>query len=182
MSQNITNARPYSKAIFKHVMATGKLAQWSGILFMLAEMIKSPEVKEFISNPSSNSEQQVELLQAILPSETTAGEQETIKNFLNVLANNKRLLLLPEISHLYEEEKAEQEKTLEATVFSFSELCPTQQERLEKSLSQRLQRKVSLDIKVDPSLLGGVKILAGDMVIDGSVRGKLEKLRIALSV
>jgi len=182
MSQNITNARPYAKAIFRHVLAIGKLSEWSDILSTLTDIINTPEGKEFIGNPSSNADQHVQLLEAILPSNMKAGFEETIKNFLNVLAYNNRLLLIPEISHLYEEARAEQEKTLEAKVFSFAELCPSQRERLEKSLSKRLQRTVSLNIKVDPSLLGGAKILAGDVVIDGSVRGRLEKLRIALSI
>lgn len=90
-------------------------------------------------------------------------------------------MLLPEIKALYEVYKAEQEKILEVDVVSYSELTPAQQQRLSESLSQRLSRKVSLKISIDPSLLGGALIRAGDLVIDGSVRGKLNMLGTSLA-
>ncbi|PYD07325.1 F0F1 ATP synthase subunit delta, partial [Pseudomonas syringae pv. syringae] len=97
------------------------------------------------------------------------------------LTTNKRLMLLPEIEALYEVYRAEQEKILEVDVVSYSELTPAQQQRLSESLSQRLSRKVSLKISIDPSLLGGALIRAGDLVIDGSVRGKLNMLGTSLA-
>lgn len=90
-------------------------------------------------------------------------------------------MLLPEIEALYEVYRAEQEKILEVDVVSYSELTPAQQQRLSESLSQRLSRKVSLKISIDPSLLGGALIRAGDLVIDGSVRGKLNMLGTSLA-
>lgn len=90
-------------------------------------------------------------------------------------------MLLPEIKALYEVYRAEQEKILEVDVVSYSELTPAQQQRLSESLSQRLSRKVSLKISIDPSLLGGALIRAGDLVIDGSVRGKLNMLGTSLA-
>ena len=90
-------------------------------------------------------------------------------------------MLLPDIYALYEAHRAEQEKTLHVDVSSYSDLSSAQQQRLIESLSQRLQRKVSLKISIDPSLLGGAIIRAGDLVIDGSVRGKLNKLSTELA-
>lgn len=90
-------------------------------------------------------------------------------------------MLLPEIKALYEVYRAEQEKILEVDVVSYSELTPAQQQRLSESLSQRLSRKVSLKVSIDPSLLGGALIRAGDLVIDGSVRGKLNMLGTSLA-
>ena len=109
-------------------------------------------------------------------------EAETlaIENFIALLAENKRLLLLPEIALQFEALRAEQEKTLVATVSSFSAFTKVQEQQLIESLSRRLQRQVTLEIKIDSSLIGGAVIRAGDFVIDGSVRGKLSKLSTEL--
>ena len=124
-------------------------------------------------------EQQIELLQSV--SRSKVQTDESLNNLIALLATNKRLMLLPEINALYEVHRAEQEKTLAVDVISFSEVSPAQQKQLIESLSQRLQRKVSLKISIDPSLLGGAVIRAGDLVIDGSVRGKLNKLSTDLA-
>lgn len=179
MSESTTIARPYAKAIFEYALGDDKLAEWSACLKELAQTVLIPEVEQFITNPATTIVQHVELL------ETTVGikpnENNAIKNLIALLATNKRLLLLPEISTLYETHRAEQEKTLSVDVISYTELSKAQQQRLIESLSQRLQRKVSLKIRVDPSLLGGAIIQAGDLVIDGSVRGKLNKLCVGLA-
>ncbi|MFT4059361.1 MAG: F0F1 ATP synthase subunit delta [Legionella sp.] len=177
MSDSTTIARPYAKAIFEHALAEKKLAEWSVYLTTLAQAVLTPEAVQFIENPASTAEQHVELLQALVKT----GSNEAIKNLISLLAVNKRLMLLPEICALYEALRAEQEKTLDVEVNSFSELSSAQQEKLIESLSKRLQRKVSLRITIDPFLLGGAVIRAGDLVIDGSVRGKLNKLSTALT-
>jgi len=179
MSNSTTIARPYAKALFEHALAEKKLDEWSNYLFCLAQAIADPKGAAFISNPASKVEQHIELLKA------TCGKQaesnQALTHFIELLANNKRLFLLLEIKALYEAHKAEQEKTLEVDVISFSELSAKQQQHLIDSLSKRLQRKVSLKISIDPSLLGGAVIQAGDLVIDGSVRGKLNKLSTELA-
>lgn len=181
MSENITLARPWGKAIFEHAHASGQLSAWSDMLFGLAQMLSCPEALDFINNPASTSEQQVQLLLSALPSVSTVKDDKTLTNLLTLLAANKRLVLLPQIAFLYETLKAEQEKTIEAKVVSYSALTPAQQEKLADSLSQRLQRKVSIKIAIDPSILGGAKISAGDLVIDGSIRGQLNKLGALLA-
>lgn len=179
MSDSTTIARPYAKAIFECALAEKKLAEWSVYLTMLAQAVLTPEAVLFIENPASTVEQHVELLHALV--KAGSNKNEAINNLISLLAANKRLMLLPEICALYEALRAEQEKTLDVEVSSFSELSKAQQEKLVESLSKRLQRKVSLKIKIDPSLLGGAVIRAGDLVIDGSVRGKLNKLSTALA-
>ena len=99
-----------------------------------------------------------------------------VNHLVGLLADNKRLQALPDIYLQYEALRAEQEKTLTAKVSSFAVLTSAQQQHLISSLSQRLQRQVTLDVSIDTSLLGGAVIRAGDLVIDGSVRGKLNKL------
>jgi F-type H+-transporting ATPase subunit delta len=173
-----TIARPYAKAIFEHALSEKNLAKWSEYLLILAQAVLTPLASQFIANPASTDEQHIELLHAVI---STINKDPALTNLINLLAINKRLMLLPEIKTLYEIHRAEQEKTLDVDVISFSAVSPAQQEQMIESLSQRLQRKVSLNINIDPSLLGGAVIRAGDLVIDGSVRGKLNKLSTGLA-
>jgi F-type H+-transporting ATPase subunit delta len=177
MSDSTTIARPYAKAIFEHALAEKNLAQWSEHLLMLAQTVLNPQASQFIGNPATTEEQHIELLQTVCGGK----DNKSLNNLIALLASNKRLMLLPEIKVLYEVHRAEQEKTLDVDVISFSKVSSTQEQQLIDSLSKRLQRKVSLKISIDPSLLGGAVIRAGDLVIDGSVRGKLNKLGTGLA-
>lgn len=179
MSDSTTIARPYAKAIFEHALLEQKLAQWSEYLLALAQAVLDSNASQFITNPASTPEQQIELLHTAC--NVSAQEIQPLSNLISLLAVNKRLLLLPEIKALYEVHRAEQEKTLEVDVISYSDVSAAQQHQLIEALSARLQRNVSLNISVDPSLLGGAVIRAGDLVIDGSVRGKLNKLSTDLA-
>lgn len=179
MSDSTTIARPYAKAIFEYALEENKLAEWSAHLKNLAQAVLIPEAEKFITNPVTTVAQHIELLESAIGAKSKDNNQ--INNLIALLATNKRLTLLPEIYALYEAHRAEQEKTLSVDVNSYSDLSSAQQQRLIESLSQRLQRKVSLKITIDPSLLGGAVIRAGDLVIDGSVRGKLNKLRNELA-
>lgn len=179
MPDSTTIARPYAKAIFEYALAEKKLAEWSAHLITLAQAVLNSEAAQFIENPASTVEQHSELLQALVKTKST--KNDPVTNLIALLATNKRLMLLPEISALYEIHRAEQEKTLDVEVRTFFGLSAAQQEQLIKSLSKRLQRQVSLNIHIDPTLLGGAIIRAGDLVIDGSVRGKLNKLSTGLA-
>lgn len=179
MSDSTTIARPYAKALFEHALAENQLAEWSQYLLELSQAILDPHAAQFIANPVVTDEQRVELLQAVCNNK--AKENSPLHNLIALLAVNKRLMLLPDIYALYEVHRAEQEKTLDVDVTSFSPLSPAQQEQMIKSLSKRLQRKVSLNISIDPTLLGGAIVQAGDLVIDGSIWGKLNKLRTELA-
>lgn len=177
MSDSTTVARPYAKAIFEYALAENKLIEWSECLVMLSQAVLDPLASQFIANPASTKEQHKGLLEAVC----AAKNNKSVNNLIDLLAANKRLMLLPDIMALYEIHRAEQEKTLEVEVTSFSEMSSAQQQKLIESLSKRLQRKVSLKISIDPSLLGGARIRAGDLVIDGSVRNKLNKLKTDLA-
>lgn len=180
MSNTTTIARPYAKAIFEHALAEQKLGQWSEILHELACAVLDEKAIHFIANPAATVEQQIELLMSLF-AKTEAKEKAAIDNLVALLAHNKRLMLLPDIKVLFDALRAEQEKTLQVKVTSFSELSSAQQAQLTSSLSKRLQRQVSLDLSIDKSLIGGAVIHAGDLIIDGSVRGKLNKLRTDLA-
>lgn len=171
-----TIARPYAKALFNHALAEKSLAEWSAALHYLAQTVLDSEARQFISNPATTSDLQIRLLLDVCGQKGKGVDRKAIENFLTLLAKNKRLLILPDVYVQYEALRAEQEKTLTARVTSFAKLSSAQQKQLIDSLSQRLQREVTLEINIDKSLLGGAIIQAGDLVIDGSVRGKLSKL------
>lgn len=181
MSDNVTIARPYAKAIFNHALAKKQLAAWSIILHDLALTVLDPHASRFICNPENAVELQIQLLLSIMAKSNHAIEMKNIENLVRLLAANKRLLLLSDICAQFEDLRAEQEKTLTVQVSSFANLTEAQQQHLVQSLSQRLQRQVMLDINIDQSLLGGAVIRAGDLVIDGSVAGKLAKLGASLA-
>ena len=174
MSDSTTTARPYAKAVFEHALTEKKLADWSKYLHALAQAVMCPEAAQFIANPASTVEQHEEILVTVCS--TKAKADKSLKSLIAVLAHNGRLMVLPEISFLFDELKSEHEKTLEVDVISFSKVSAEQQKQLIESLSNRLQRKVALNISIDTTLIGGAVIRAGDLVIDGSVRGKLSKL------
>lgn len=181
MSDNVTIARPYAKAIFNHALRENQLVAWSIILQELAHAVVDPSASSFINNPGTAVELQSQLLLFVLEKSKHGTAHDPIEKWVHLLASNKRLLLLPDIYAQFEELRAEQEKTMTVSVSSFAPLTTEQQQRLVKSLSQRLQRQVMLDMKIDKSLLGGAVIHAGDLVINGSVLEKLTKLGAALA-
>ncbi len=176
MADNVTIARPYAKAVFNHAVANNELSAWSAVLQTLAQSVANSRVQSFICNPASEMEQQSQLLLFVVAQSQQEKQLSSLDNFVHLLAANKRLLLLPDICVEFEKLRAEQEKTVTVTVKSFAPLTQNQELQLVKSLSQRLQRHVMLDTSIDASLLGGAVIRAGDLVIDGSLRGKLIKL------
>lgn len=180
MSDSITIARPYAKAIFEHALKAKKLQAWSNYLQGLASLVMDSNAFDFLTNPATTIQQHSDLLTVVtgsLPKE----DLTFLSNFIETLAHNKRLLVLPEVLTLYEVMRAEQEKTLTVNVAAYSALSTAQQKDLVSSLSKRLQREVTLNIIIDKALLGGAVINAGDLVIDGSVRGKLNKLGTGLA-
>ncbi len=182
MSDTTTIARPYAKAIFEHALAAKQLAAWAVILSDLSQAVLNPQASRFIDDPATTAEQQSQLLLSLFAKSGKTGEAQAIESFITMLASNKRLPLLPDISTQFEVLRAEQEKTLNVSVSSYTDLSEKQQQNLIKSLSLRLQRQITLDVSLDKSLLGGAVIRAGDLVIDGSVRGKLNKLGTDLAV
>lgn len=181
MSDMTTIARPYAKAVFEYAHAAHELAAWSVVLNCLSHAVLNKDANMFIDNPEATIEQQSQLLLALFAHAGENKQLPAIQNLVAMLAENRRLLLLPDIYTQFEALRAEQEKTLTVDVQSFSTLTDAQQKELTHSLSLRLQRQITLAICIDKSLLGGAIIRAGDLVIDGSVRGKLNKLSTNLA-
>jgi len=170
---NTTIARPYAKAAFEFALEKGQLQQWSDLLSILSSVSLDLTIQELAQQPGISREKLASLFINI------AGDKidQNGKNFVEMLATNKRLLALSEIKQTFDELKAEQEKSLDVSVISFSAMTEKQKELLAESLKKRLKRDITIDETIDESILGGAIIRAGDLVMDGSVKGQLDKLR-----
>jgi F-type H+-transporting ATPase subunit delta len=177
MAEAITTARPYAQAAFEEARKLADLKGWSAVLISMAEAINNPEVREAVSNPRVTKSQIEGLMEALLGSQANARQ----RNFIKVLVENRRLLLLPEIVSIFEALRAEAEKTVNVMVDSAFELTAEQQEKISRALKARMGREIKLVCKVDKDLLGGVVIRAGDKVIDGSARTRLSEMANALA-
>lgn len=181
MAETATTARPYARAAFAAASAAQSLATWDGFLRAAATAVADERVRPLIGNPGVAPGRLVEFLAAIAAagsgSSTVAGEQ----NFLKLLAENRRLALLPEIAAQFAVLRAEAEGSADVEVSTAMELSPEQLARLGAALAQRLNRKVQLTQKIDPALIGGAIVRHGDLVFDGSLRGRLERMAAAMS-
>lgn len=177
MAELSTLARPYARAAFEYALTSDNLGGWSKQLLSAAQVAKAEKMLKVLSSPSLTSTQQASQFIEVCGEELDSNAQ----NFIKVLAENKRLSLLPEISALFEEFKANREKSVEVEVATAFELDTEIQEKLATALSGKLEREVSLQTVVNKDLLGGVVVRAADVVIDGSVRGRLNKLAEAMN-
>ncbi len=164
MAEAITIARPYANAIFAIAQEKGELKAWSDLLAVLAQCVAEPEMQSIITSPAVSDEQAVQVLADIAGDLMTADA----KNFLLLLAENNRLLLLTDITVLFEALRAEAEKSMTADVISARELTQEQADKISAALKQRLGRDVTLNTSIDESLLGGAIIRAGDLVYRGN--------------
>ena len=172
MAELSTLARPYAKAAFEYALEAGDLQSWSESLETASTVAQQPSVIKLLSSPSTTFAEQARALMEICgESLSDAG-----KNFICILSENRRLMLLPQIAHQFGIMKANQEKAIEVEVVSAQPLDKGQQNKLAEALSEKLEKKVNMQVSLDKSLLGGAVIRAGDTVIDGSIRGRLTKL------
>ncbi|MFY9178970.1 MAG: F0F1 ATP synthase subunit delta [Venatoribacter sp.] len=176
MAELTTLARPYAKAVFAQAQESKALDAWSSDLNLLALCVAEEKVAEFLQYPALTAAQQAQTLIDVCGDKLNAAA----KNLITVLAENKRLLLLPEISALFEEMKAQLENVVDVVVTSAQPLSDAQAEKLAQALKAKLQRDVRMTSEVDESLIGGAIIRAGDLVINGSLTGKLSKLAEAM--
>jgi len=172
MAEKTTIARPYAEAVFKLAQQQGSLKDWSERLQLYAAIASNPEMASLIGNPKISNEQLAELFGELCGDKL----DDYGKNFIATLIENDRLDLLPEIAGLYEQARADAEGVITAEVLSALPLDDAQQKKIAASLKKRLGRDVVLECEVDESLLGGAVIRAGDLVIDGSAKGQVERL------
>ena len=177
MAENVTLARPYAEAAFQ--LAKGDshaLLSWSAALQRLALTVTQPEMQLCVGDPRLGPAQLSQLFLDVGQGSLSA-EQE---NFVRVLVDNGRLAVLPEISELFEELKHNHDGVIDADITSAFAIDDTALQQLTTDLERKFGRKVQATVKLDASLIGGVRIAVGDEVIDASVRGKLAAMATAL--
>lgn len=180
MATSSVIARPYAKAIFEYAMEANALKEWSHLLETLAYVVLDEKSCAFITNPVVVPAQIKALL--LVPFNEALKQWDALNRWIDLIIEQRRVPVLPDIFLQYQALMAEYEKTLEVNVSSFTPLTAKQEQALIERLTKKLKRKVSLKTTVDPSILGGVVIQAGDLVIDGSVQGKLNAMYTGLLV
>ena len=177
MAELSTLARPYARAAFEYAADAGDLQGWSSSLPVAAAVAQQDAVVKLLSSPSYTAAQQADKVTQICGDALTP----KVLKYVQVLAENRRLRLLPHIYQQFEVLKANREKTIEVSVVAAQQISSEQQEKLARALSAKLERTVNMQVSVDSSLIGGAVVRAGDTVIDGSIRGRLAKLAEALN-
>ena len=176
MAENATLARPYAEAVFRLADAGGTLAAWSGALRNLAQVAAHPDMQECLAKYDLTSVQLQELFLSLCPGDLSA----EAKNFVQLLIEYDRLTLLPEIFRQFETLKNEREGVVDAQITTAFALESAQLAGLVADLEKRFKRRINPQVSIDRELIGGVRVVVGDEVIDGSVRGKLNAMAAGL--
>ena len=177
MAELLTLARPYAKAAFAYASEQNAADTWSTVLSTLSATVQDEAFSAYITRPELTPAEKVKAFIQILGAEQTS---VAVSNFLTLLAENDRLALLPEISAEYELLKAQGNNAVEVVIESAFPLSAVQEQLLTDRLEKRLNKSVNTTVEVNPSLIAGVVIRAGDQVIDDSALDKLEKMRTRL--
>ena len=172
MAELITLARPYAKAAFESGLGDNSLERWSSVLTTAAAVSSERSVMRLLTDPSSSTDSVVSSFVELLGDEIDTKD----RNFIRLLAENKRLVLLPAISEMFHSLKANQERSITVEITTAFEISSETLDNLAQGLKGRLAQDINLSTTVDNSLIGGAVVRAGDTVIDNSVRGKLVKL------
>ena len=175
MAELATIARPYAEALFR-VAEGGDIAAWSTLVQELAQVARLPDVLSVASSPKVTRTQVAELLLATAKSPLAAGAEA--KNFVQMLVDNHRIALLPEIAAQFEALKNEREGAADAIIVSAFPLNGADLESLVSGLERKFKRKLKPTVEVDSSLIGGVRVTVGDEVLDTSVRARLAFLSL----
>jgi F-type H+-transporting ATPase subunit delta len=176
MAEAITVARPYAEAVYKLAVNNQGLSEWSKMLQLAAAIAEDGGVKRLIGNPVISAKQLGEIFLEIGKNKFNSGA----RNLIMLLADNKRILVLPQISQLFEQLKAQHEGVLEAKIVSAFAMESRQLKKLIEDLERKFKRKIEAQVSIDSELIGGVKVELGDEILDASIRGKLEAMAVAL--
>ncbi|MCH9694568.1 MAG: F0F1 ATP synthase subunit delta [Gammaproteobacteria bacterium] len=183
MADNNTVARPYATAIFDVANEAGALVAWSESLSIAGQLLSDSGLVDYLGMPELSDEQRLEFLAGLFSQAGAAlldGSDTKGSNFLKLLLENGRIAVLPEIAEHFEALKAEVENSVDAVITSASPLSSEQVDEMAAALKTRLGREVRVETQIDEDLIGGAVIRAGDVVIDGSLRARLEGLATAL--
>ena len=176
MADRSTIARPYARAAFDEARGAKRLGPWADALNTGAAVVRDERVHRLLDHPRVSPGQ---LAQLVI--EIAGGLDEAGRNFVLTLAENRRLGYLPEIAGIFNELKDAEEGIVDVTVTSAAPLDQQQQLTLSEALARRLKRQVRLHCATDPALIGGAVLRAGDLVIDGSLRTRLDRLATELT-
>ena len=176
MAETATLARPYAEAVFRLADAGGTLAAWSGALRNLAQVAAHPDMQECLAKFDLTAAQLRDLFLSLYPGDHSA----EAKNFIQLLIEYDRLTLLPVIFAQFETLRNEREGVVDAQITTAFELAGAQLAGLVADLEKRFKRKINPRVSIDRELIGGVRVVVGDEVIDGSVRGKLNAMAAGL--
>lgn len=177
MAQMITVARPYAEAAFDLARDTGALEAWADGVSMAAQVVADERVEQILRSPRVDAEAKAALIIDVCGDALDQKQQ----NLIRLLIERDRILALPEINRQFQSLREQHERTIEARLVSAQPVEEATLKRLEAALSKQLDRQVTLQTEVDETLIGGAIVHAGDLVIDGSVRGRLAKLTGAIS-
>lgn len=176
MAEAITVARPYAEAVYKIAIANQNLSEWSKMLQLAAVIAENDDIKQLVGNPVVSARQFGEIILEIGRNKFNS----EARSLVMLLADNKRILVLPQISQLFEQLKAQYEGVLEAKIVSAFAMESRQLKKLIDDLERKFKRKIEAQVSIDPELIGGVKVEIGDEILDASIRGKLEAMAVAL--
>jgi F-type H+-transporting ATPase subunit delta len=176
MAELATVARPYAEALFR-VAQSGDMAAWAGIVTELSNIGVNTDVQDFARNPNVSAAQVADAFASMIKSPLSA----EAKNFIAMLIENGRVSLLPEIAAQFHVLKNAQEGAADASITSAFDISGAQVAELVSTLEKKFGRKLNPTVTVDPSLIGGVRVVVGDEVLDTSVRAKLQQMHVALA-
>ena len=176
MAEIATVARPYAEALFR-VAQSGDMAAWSEVVSELTQLGEHADLQAFASNPSVTQAQLADTIAALVKTPLSV----EAKNFIAMLIENRRMTLLPEIGAQFMVLKNAQEGAADAHIQSAFEMSQAQVAELLASLEKKFGRKLNPSVTVDPSLIGGVRVVVGDEVLDTSVRARLQQMHVALA-
>jgi F-type H+-transporting ATPase subunit delta len=176
MATYTTLARPYATAAFEYACAHHSVEAWEDMLIFATSLIRNEQIAVVLNHPMIAQEKKLELLFSFFKNSL----EKPYKNFLALLANKKRLSILPEITQLFMALRKQKEKRMTVMIKSPFPLDSEQIERFKKALKIRLQADIDLEVSEDKNLIGGAKIYAGSFVIDGTVKAQLERLKQTL--
>ena len=175
MSELATIARPYAKAAFELAVEKGNVEAWNEMLFFAGQVASDEQASSLLASIPTAAEQADVFIKVCAEQLNEQGQ-----NLIKLMAENERLAAIPAVAEIFAEFKAEFDKEIDVDVVSATELAAEQQDKLVAALEKRFARKVKLNCSIDETVVGGLVIKAGDTVIDGSVRGKLDRLAVSL--
>jgi F-type H+-transporting ATPase subunit delta len=175
MSELTTIARPYAKAAFELAVEKGTVEAWNEMLFFAGQVTSDEQVQALLGSIATETQQSEIIIKLCAEQLNEQGQ-----NLIKLMAENERLAAIPAVAELFAEFKADYDKEIEVDVVSATVLADDTQAKLVAALEKRFARKVKLNCSIDEAIVSGLVIKAGDTVIDGSVRGKLDRLATSL--